>query len=374
MKKIIIITTFLIGTFNAIAQITNVEVKFDLPITINESSGAIFFNNRLITHNDSGNENKLYELDTISGLVTRTVTIVNATNVDWEDMTHDQSYIYIGDIGNNNGTRTDLKIYKINKSDYLNSDDVSAEIINFSYSDQTDFSSNPNSTEWDAEALLSFDTNYLLLFTKNWINGTTKVYPIPKSSGTYAVNSLTTTLPNAGLITGATYNPITNKVYIIGYTLILQAFVWICENFTDYDVFSGTNTQISLTSLGMEQAEGITYVNANRYFITSESFSISSFSDSGKLMSFTTNDNVLTIEDITTRIVNFYPNPVKDVFFIDGFEHDLIEIYDTKYALVYRGYGRQVDMSAFHNGLYLVKINFVDGTSTVKKIIKESFN
>ena len=91
-------------------------------------------------------------------------------------------------------------------------------------------------------------------------------------------------------------------------------------------------------------------------------------------MSFTTNDNVLTIEDITTRIVNFYPNPVKDVFFIDGFEHDLIEIYDTKYALVYRGYGRQVDMSAFHNGLYLVKINFVDGTSTVKKIIKESFN
>ena len=374
MKKIIIITTFLISTFNAIAQITNVEVKFDLPITINESSGAIFFNNRLITHNDSGNENKLYELDIISGLVTRTVTIVNATNVDWEDMTHDQSYIYIGDIGNNNGTRTDLKIYKINKSDYLNSDDVSAEIINFSYSDQTDFSSNPNSTEWDAEALLSFDTNYLLLFTKNWINGTTKVYPIPKSSGTYAVNSLTTTLPNAGLITGATYNPITNKVYIIGYTLILQAFVWICENFTDYDVFSGTNTQISLTSLGMEQAEGITYVNANRYFITSESFSISSFSDSGKLMSFTTNDNVLTIEDITTRIVNFYPNPVKDVFFIDGFEHDLIEIYDTKYALVYRGYGRQVDMSAFHNGLYLVKINFVDGTSTVKKIIKESFN
>ena len=374
MKKIIIITTFLIGTFNAIAQITNVEVKFDLPITINESSGAIFFNNRLITHNDSGNENKLYELDTISGLVTRTVTIVNATNVDWEDMTHDQSYLYIGDIGNNNGTRTDLKIYKINKSDYLNSDDVSAEIINFSYSDQTDFSSNPNSTEWDAEALLSFDTNYLLLFTKNWISGTTKVYPIPKSSGTYAVNSLTTTLPNAGLITGATYNPITNKVYIIGYTLILQAFVWICENFTDYDVFSGTNTQISLTSLGMEQAEGITYVNANRYFITSESFSISSFSDSGKLMSFTTNDNVLTIEDITTRIVNFYPNPVKDVFFIDGFEHDLIEIYDTKYALVYRGYGRQVDMSAFHNGLYLVKINFVDGTSTVKKIIKESFN
>ncbi|WP_257984554.1 hypothetical protein [Psychroflexus sp. MES1-P1E] len=182
MKKIIIITAFILGTFNVIAQIANVEEKFDLPIILSESSGAIFFNDKLIIHNDSGNENNLYELDTISGLVTRTVTVTNATNVDWEDIAQDETSIYIGDIGNNSGDRTDLKIYTLNKSDYLSSTNVTAEIINFSYSDQIDFAPNPNNTEWDAEALISFDVNSLILFTKNWVNGTTKAYSIPKTA------------------------------------------------------------------------------------------------------------------------------------------------------------------------------------------------
>lgn len=133
MKRIIIITSFILSTFNAIAQITDIEEKFDLPIILNESSGAIFFNDKLIIHNDSGNENKLYELDTNSRVITRTVTVTNATNVDWEDITQDNTSIYIGDIGNNNGDRNDLKIYKINKSDYLISNNVTAEIINLSY-------------------------------------------------------------------------------------------------------------------------------------------------------------------------------------------------------------------------------------------------
>lgn len=371
MKKLVAVTAFLIGTFNIVAQITNVEIKFDLPIVLNESSGAIFFNNRLIIHNDGGNENKLYELDTISGLITRTVTIINATNVDWEDIAQDQTSIYIGDIGNNSGARTDLKIYKINKSDYLLSTDVTAEIINLSYADQVDFTPNPNQTEWDAEALMSFDANNLLLFTKNWVNGTTKAYAIPKNSGTYAVNALTTTLTNAGLITGATYNPLTEKVYLVGYNLTLQPFVWVCENFTNTDVFSGINTQTFLTGLGFEQAEAITYINANRYFITSESFNIPPFSDTAKLVSFTTNDNILSVMVQATRAISLYPNPVKNILFVDAPELASIEIYDTKSALVYRGFDQTVNVSALHLGLYLVKINFKDGSNTIKKIIKE---
>jgi len=371
MKKIIIITAFILGTFNVIAQIENVEEKFDLPIILSESSGAIFFNDKLIIHNDSGNENKLYELDTISGLVTRTVTVTNATNVDWEDIAQDDTSIYIGDIGNNSGDRTDLKIYTLNKSDYLSSTNVTAEIINFSYSDQVDFAPNPNNTEWDAEALISFDANNLILFTKNWINGTTKAYSIQKNSGTFTVDSLTTTLTSGGLITGATYNPSTEKVYSIGYNSVLQPFVWVSENYTNNDVFSGTNTQTLLTSLGFEQAEAITYIEANRYFITSESFNIGPLSDNGKLVSFTTNDNVLSIMEQATSVVSLYPNPVKDVLFIDGLEFTSIEIYDTKSVLVYRGYNEKINVSELNKGLYLVKVNLKDHTYNIKKIIKD---
>ena len=133
MKKTIIVSAFILGTFTGIAQIVNVEEKFDLPTILSESSGAIFFNDKLIIHNDSGNENKLHELDTITAAVTRTVTVTNATNTDWEDIAQDDLSIYIGDIGNNSGNRTNLKIYKILKSDYQNSTNVTAEIINFSY-------------------------------------------------------------------------------------------------------------------------------------------------------------------------------------------------------------------------------------------------
>ncbi len=370
MKKAIIITVFILVTFNVFAQIANVEEKFDLPMQLSESSGAIFFNDKLVIHNDSGNENKLYELDATSGLVDRTVTVTNATNVDWEDIAQDDTSIYIGDIGNNSGNRIDLKIYKINKDDYLNSTNVTAEIINFSYSDQVDFTPNPNNTEWDAEALISFNANNLILFTKNWVNGITKAYAIPKTSGTFTVSSLTTTLTSGGLITGATYNPSTGKIYSIGYNSVLQPFVWVSENFANNDVFSGTNMKTLLTSLGLEQAEAITYVEANKYFITSESFNIPPFSDNGKLISFTTNDDVLSIVEHTTSLVGLYPNPVKDVLFIDGLEFASIEIYDTKSALVYRGNNQKINVSEFHKGLYLVKIKLKDHTYDIKKIIK----
>jgi|SRR5690554_1419352 len=294
MRKIIVILVALtLGGFQAIAQISNVEEKLRLPKALRESSGIIFFNDKLVSHNDSGNKNKLYELDTISGTVTRTITITNVSNVDWEDIAQDDTHIYVGDIGNNSGKRTDLKIYKIDKSEYLSATEIAAEVINYSYSDQRDFTSNFNNTQWDAEALISFDKDYLIVFTKNWVNGRTKAYPIPKKVGTHIVKPLSTSLNSEGLITGATYNPYTNKVYFIGYSSLLQPFVWVSENFLGMDIFSGTNTKTSLNSLGFEQAEGITHVGANRYFITSEAIRIPLISDYAKLVSFTTNDNKL---------------------------------------------------------------------------------
>tara|TARA_R110002096_G_scaffold23964_4_gene75921 strand:- start:1300 stop:2433 length:1134 start_codon:yes stop_codon:yes gene_type:complete len=377
MKVIASIMVFVLGTVTATAQISNVSEKFALPNNLNESSGAIFFNNKLITHNDSGGENKLFELDTISGLVTRTVTISNATNVDWEDITQDNTNIYIGDIGNNNGNRTDLKIYKINKTDFLNTASIIAETITLSYAAQTDFTANPNNTEWDSEALVSFDETNLLLFSKNWVDGITKAYLIPKAKGTYSISEEASTLNSGGLISGGTFNPLTGKLYLVGYTSTLQPFVWVSESFSGNDIFSGTNTQTSLTPLfGLEQTEAITFVNENRYFITSESFSqtIGSFtiSDYAKLMSFSTNDVTLSSQTITTENdILLYPNPVDTFLYVKTKNVDSIEIYDTKSVQLYKGNNRSVDMSAFSKGVYLIKVHLKDATYQFKKLIKK---
>ena len=373
MKALISLSVFILGTWMVTGQISGVVEKFALPAGLSESSGAIFFNNRLITHNDSGGENKLYELDTISGLVTRTVTITNATNVDWEDITQDNTYIYVGDIGNNvSGNRTDLKIYKINKNDYLNSATVTAQTIAFSYSDQTDFSpKTANTTEWDAESLISFDTNDLILFTKNWTNGITKGYLIPKTAGTYSVSPLATTLNSGGLVTGATYNPLTGKLYLVGYTNTLQPFVWESKGFSGNNVFSGTNAKTMLSSLGFEQTEAIAFVDQSRYFITSESFSQGFVSDYAKAIAFSTNETSLSVDDnkVIDPIV-LYPNPINHVLHISN-DIQTVEIYDARTLLVYKGHAKQINMDNFSSGIYMVKVSLKNNGFIIKKMIKQ---
>lgn len=377
MRSVLSILFYAGFMFAGTSQVNNPTEEFALPVSLNESSGIIYFNNKIITHNDSGGQNQLYELDLSNQLVTRTVAITNATNIDWEDITQDQNYIYIGDIGNNGGDRTDLKIYRISKSDYTSSTSVNAETIAFSYANQTDFTTQTNNTEWDAEALVSFDDTNLMLFSKNWVNGTTKAYLVSKIPGTYSLNPLTTDLNSGGLISGATYNPLSGKLFLVGYTALvlpspLQPFVWKCEDFTGSDVFSGANTQTSLSaSFGFEQTEAITYMDENSYFITSEAFSVSIISDYAKLISFTTNDVTLSNRELDFKNeVLLYPNPVKNSLYIDVVNFSSIEIFDTKSTLIFKGNNIIIDLSGFSRGMYFAKINLNDGFAIIKKIIK----
>ncbi len=58
----------------------NVEEIGEMPPELTENSGLIFYDGKLISHNDSGNTPELFEIDTISLQTTRKVTISNAIN------------------------------------------------------------------------------------------------------------------------------------------------------------------------------------------------------------------------------------------------------------------------------------------------------
>ncbi len=258
-----------------------------LPGEVWESSGLLFHDNALITHNDSGNEANLFVIDTLSLAITRTVAISNAENIDWEDMAQDDQYIYVGDIGNNQGTRTDLGIYRIAKQDFDGSDTVSAEKINYVYEDQMDFSGGANS-DWDAEAMIVLGEN-IILFTKQWQSNGTVAYQIPKTPGDHEAVRLESFASN-GLITGAVYNPLSEVVFLSGYSQQLFPFVVRIENLTDTFVF-GTAERITLP-LSFMQIEAITYASVNKYFLTSERFVNASppITLESQLFVFTTSD------------------------------------------------------------------------------------
>ena len=67
--------------------------KFELPNQVEETSGLLYYNNKIISHNDSGNDANLYEIDPENGEITRIVTVANATNIDWEDLGQDDTHI-----------------------------------------------------------------------------------------------------------------------------------------------------------------------------------------------------------------------------------------------------------------------------------------
>lgn len=246
----------------------NLGIVGALPIEVSETSGLIYFNESFITHNDSGNEPVLFELDTLNLSVKRTIAISNADNVDWEAITQDENFIYIGDFGNNVGIRTDLTIYRIAKTDFVSSESVVATAIGFSYEDQTEFINNGNS-DWDAEAFFVLD-DQLIMFTKQWQSFGSVAYTVPKTPGTYTATRVGA-IEDVGLVTDATYDSVTKKLVVLGYSSILIPFIGIVPDLNPSAIFKDY-TQEELP-LAFVQAEGITQIDAERYFFSSEFFS-----------------------------------------------------------------------------------------------------
>jgi hypothetical protein len=361
-------------------QVNNFKEKFELPDEVKETSGLLFLDGKIITHNDSGDAPNLYEIDSLSGAILRTVTISNATNIDWEDLAENDTHIFIADIGNNNGNRSDLKIFKILKSDFKNNTAVSAEIISYSYEDQTDFSSQPNSSNFDAEGIVIYG-NDLLIFTKNWADFKTNVYKIPLTTGNYVATKVSAANVE-GLITGATYND--DRFFLTGYDISLIPFlIYIDFNrMPGEDIFSSGFNRISLADKLEQgsQVEAITNIGfTGDYYISRENVSTTvsgtAFTLKQKLYQFYDgNSSLLSIPENELALVNISPNPVIDKINIKtNLPLQSIEIYDAtgkKVNVPVLKNRKKIDISLLVAGIYYLKIQLKDTNSIIRKIIK----
>ena len=239
-----------------------------LPGDLNETSGLLNLGGELWSHNDSGDDAILYQVNPADGEIIRTVEVTNADNDDWEDITQDADYIYIGDVGNNDGSRTDLKIYRVAKADLAASDAVEAEVINYHYSDQTSFVPSYHNTNFDCEALVHSDGS-LYLFTKNWIDFKTNCYVLPDSPGDHEA-VLMSSFDAGCLVTGATMLPSQGALVLIGYTSSGGSFTWVFDEFTGDDFFGGQATKLIWTVLS--QIEGVCGAGSTDIYISSEEF------------------------------------------------------------------------------------------------------
>ncbi len=254
---------------------------FSLSSAIGETSGIIFWNGTLWTHNDNGDIN-LYALDTLTGEIIRAYELTGAVNIDWEEISQDENYIYIGDFGNNSsGNRKDLRILRVSKNSILNGSPL-IETVNFSYSGQADFSdSGPNNTDFDCEAFV-VTADSIFLFTKEWKSLKTRLFALPNIPGTHTAE-FRGTWDTEGLITGSVLLEEKHLIALCGYSSLLEPFILILYDYHGTSFFGGNKRKIPV-SLPFHQVEAITTVNGLKYYITNEGFVQSPFINSPQKM------------------------------------------------------------------------------------------
>ncbi|MBO9584081.1 MAG: hypothetical protein J7574_07970 [Flavobacterium sp.] len=250
---------------------SDLKELYSLPKKLKEVSGIAYFpeTNTLYTLEDSGNKNAIYAIDS-KGKLAKTITISNATNVDWEDITKDKSgNVYIGDFGNNNNERRDLCIYKVAKNQ-LQNDLAKAEYkISFSYPEQKEFPPKKKEMFYDVEGFFERD-GYFYLFTKNrskGFDGTAFIYKIKNAAGTQKAVKIgefkTCSNYNHCVLTSATISPDGKKVALLSHDKVLL--------FKDFkgDLFhKGTQTELNLNHFS--QKEAIVFKDNNTLLIADE--------------------------------------------------------------------------------------------------------
>jgi len=259
MKKFLTLVTFLFLCSSYSQKLTK---DISLSKKIDETSGLEIVDGQFITHNDSGGDPKLYYLDK-KGRIVYERTLKGVKNNDWEDITKDDQFIYVANMGNNFDTRKNLSIVKT-PIDPLSNE---AELIEFNYPEQVKFTTAYSQSQYDAEALISID-DYLIILTKNKLKKITEIYALPKIAGKYEAKKIGS-LNTQSIITGGDYDPETKLLALTGTLIFNEYYILKIE---DFDLESKKDYKIDMYEIpiGKTQVEAIKIIDSNTFWITSE--------------------------------------------------------------------------------------------------------
>lgn len=324
------------------------------------SSSLLYWDNGFWTFNDH-KDSCLYHIDSTSAYLMETFCINGLRNDDVEEISQDSLYLYFGDVGNNNGNRQDLHFLRIRKESILNQS-VEIDTIAFSYQDQTDFTPNPQATDFDCEAFIVSDDS-IYMFTKEWGSTQTTIYSIPKTLGTHIARRQES-YNVGGLVTGAAYMPEYRLVVLCGYDYdslnllsSLHPFMILLYDFQGNRFFSSNKRRLDFDFSTRAQIEAVATHNALDYYITNESTSVPMMGFTidippvlqrldlreyllPYLSQFGISDNPDDVPNLSEESFRIYPNPAIDKLNIDcppEFLGAAYEIYNLRGRKVAEG-------------------------------------
>jgi hypothetical protein len=226
-----------------------------LPRALNESSGLVVVNeNCFWSINDSGNEPVLYAFDS-SGRLLRERSLTNATNTDWESLTHKGDTLFIGDFGNNMNARTNLAFWQVPPGQQK------ATHLPFQYPDQANFP--PAKSNWNFDAEGSFYwKGHLYWFSKTRVTHDphTKLYRMAPEPNAKA--QLLDSFPIDNMITGADISPNGHQVVLMGYGNAYRL--------KPFKPHSLDEVEVTSISIPHSQTEAVAFLDSNWCYLTDE--------------------------------------------------------------------------------------------------------
>lgn len=271
LKNLLILFFLIFASRDLLAQNTPLNFVGELPKKLNESSALVYTDVGIFSLSDD-TQPEIFNIDPKTGDILQTISIGGISFIDKEALTADDKYLYIGDFGNNNGDRKDLKIVRLKLSKITNveNQNVTGEIISFHYPEQKSFNLKKKENAFDAEALVTFGGK-LYLFTKQRNDHQTTLYEIPATPGNYAAKKIGVFNVN-GRITDAALSPDSKTLLLLGYQADhLYSFLWKFEEFEGRNFFSGNADYkiIALETIDW-QTEGLTFINESDFLLSCE--------------------------------------------------------------------------------------------------------
>jgi hypothetical protein len=243
-------------------------------------------------HNDSGDEARIFAIDSEGNTIIPTYSkfsfycedpedgkrpwqgfkVLYSKNVDWEDITIDDNYIYIADTGNNGNARQDLGIYMISEIDpTASTQSASIKYLPVRYPEQVSF---PASLwHFDSESLFSADGS-LYMITKHRAIG--KGFEWEAGANLYRLdtdytdqdNLLTYIDGNRSITaaTGAELSPDMQTLAVISLTAL-----WLFDRPESGDEWlSSSSRKIDLDPDVIRQVEAVTWIDDQTVLLSNE--------------------------------------------------------------------------------------------------------
>lgn len=261
---------FVLFLFSSCASSYSISSKLSEISGIENPYKGMFF-----AINDSGDEPIVY-LMTSNGAVFHKIFVSGAKNVDWEDLSSDGDFLYIGDIGNNRNQRKNLMVYRAPINDlfpyYIDGelnhnfpDTIVAEHYPLNYPDQMSFPPKMSQMNFDSEALTCADGKLLILSKDRSkpYKGLCKIYEVNLTNTPPQINLLQEIQLKGiswitGSVTGCDY--LNNKLYVLTYKRLYI-----------YERRKGEFTLLRIKNLGrLQQWEGISVESESKVRIVAE--------------------------------------------------------------------------------------------------------